>query len=250
MGENLTLRKETIMMKTLVIVIIGLALVFGGVGQVYAVPIVVYPVTSANAFTNPTVAPSSVAPGVNAGNIFATGNLTNPLNLPGSFAWENWETGGSADPSKYIGFSLSAQAGNSITYNTISYGVISDASPPRGPRQWELQASTDGFGSSIILLDSFTLTIHGSIRRAPIDISSIGNQAGTVDFRLFGFNGSAAKFGGLFQGSVDSPPQIDLSIDGTVIPVPTTIALLGIGLVGLAGGAARRKWKKKAVDKG
>ena len=32
-------------------------------------------------------------------------------------------------------------------------------------------------------------------------------------------------------------------------PEPTTIALFGIGILGLAGVEARRKWKKKAVDK-
>jgi hypothetical protein len=39
-----------------------------------------------------------------------------------------------------------------------------------------------------------------------------------------------------------------LDIDVGLIPEPTTIALLGIGLAGLAGTEVRRRLKKKAVD--
>ncbi len=51
---------------------------------------------------------------------------------------------------------------------------------------------------------------------------------------------------GLFKPSGDFHAWIDLP---NPVPEPTTIALLGIGLVGLAGGAVRKKRKKRVVEK-
>lgn len=54
-----------------------------------------------------------------------------------------------------------------------------------------------------------------------------------------------ARFRGFNDGGSNKSPG---DIPSTV-PEPATIALLSIGLAGLAGGAARKKWKKKAVVK-
>lgn len=54
---------------------------------------------------------------------------------------------------------------------------------------------------------------------------------------------------GLFVLSSFLPLDMTTSANVTVTPEPATLLLMGIGLVGLAGGAARRKWKKKASVK-
>jgi len=53
-----------------------------------------------------------------------------------------------------------------------------------------------------------------------------------------------------FRGFNDGGSNKTLGEANHPIPEPTTIALLGIGLVGLAGAEVRRRRKKKVVDKG
>lgn len=67
------------------------------------------------------------------------------------------------------------------------------------------------------------------------------------DIYIDTFAGGMYSIGAGSQFGLLSIPKWSVSPATQPVPEPSTIALLGIGLAGLAGSAARRKWRKKQL---
>ena len=153
------------------------------------------------------------------------------------------------DPGRYYQFTITAAPGYEIGYETIDLALFRGVwGGGHGAELWDLHASVDGFGVSDITLGTFDISASAADTQtvfAGHDISALGTQAGTVTFRLYGYDQTQpGDYSGL--GNDDGTwlifgTGLDPVVSGTIaaVPEPTRSALLWLGLLGLAATGSR-----------
>ncbi|MEO8133545.1 MAG: IPTL-CTERM sorting domain-containing protein [Betaproteobacteria bacterium] len=176
------------------------------------------------AFWNPTgtvdsanpLAPASVSPNVvSAGNMSGGPGLTSPGLFANAYEFDNWAAG-AFDANDYLQFSVT---GNNVTYQSIAFNIYNNFD---GQGSWEIRSVVDGFATA---LDAGTFTgIFAAGLPLTANVSAIGQQSGTVTFRLYTFNnsGTTSPLQRGIRGTAAG--GTGLSVIGTAVPlVPVAV---------------------------
>jgi len=136
----------------------------------------------------------------------------------GGYSANNWTTGASLDADDYFEWNLAADAGFQFSVTSIVMNVRRTGAT--APSTFELRSSADSYASSIAtLINSGTTTSNFVINLA-------GPLVASETYRLYGYNASSTAGNANFGGT-----GTDLAVFGTVVPEPTSVALLGLGLI-------------------
>lgn len=199
-----------------------------------AVPIVTWDIAGSNGQTASVL---SAAPLTAASSLTAV----NVTPWPGGYccftAAAGWTL--ALDPTRYFEFSVTADPGHSIAYESITLSLFRGISgSTHGAESWVLRSSVDAFTGDVAAFSLAGTPSDSQTLFSDVDISSIGTQVGTVVFRLYGFDYTAP---GDYSGFGNQPGTTPLSgtgsnliIQGMVIPEPGTALLVGGGLAALA----------------
>lgn len=179
-------------------------------------------------------APSSAAAGV-SGLDLTRGPGLGVSAAGNSFSANGWSSDQSQD---YFSFGFSVDAGSSVNLDTLWLGSRSSNT---GPGFLGLFYSGDGFTTSLFDF----IQVGTAFNNTVIDLSGLTGLTGTVEFRIAALNDVSANGGTISAGGTfrigdhfDGSDFSEVRFEGTVIPAPGAVALLGLG--GLVATRRRR----------
>ncbi len=178
----------------------------------------------------------------------------------GSFDTENFQgvaEGTSTNNSSVdVGdFSVIANSGLGSGWNHIGTGAINNVNSTRQLHAGLMSGETlvFTFDTAINYWGADFMGLNDGVRRSVIDDGTDSYLSPIIPQQnsFFGFYSDVAFTTITFTGqsSSEGVGMDNVTYASASVPEPTTIALLGLGMIGLAGAEARRRRQKKAVDK-
>ncbi len=128
----------------------------------------------------------------------------------------------------YISFTITPTAGNLLDLSSLTFNVArGGAATPRGV---VVQTSADNFASNLLATDIATQRPTYTLENLDLSGAAFQNLS-SFTVRYFAYT----------PGTGQSLDTDDITINGAIIPEPSSIALLGCAPVGIAGCVRRRR---------